>query len=155
MGWKLEPSRMLSWKKRKSKLNEIMHAKRMFNQRAKRKLEITEKRKPLNVVLLQSVWCRACLCASLEKRGGVTCQYKLNCHFCTSVNICTHNHMYIKVNTCLHLITYVIKYKVCLHICLCHAQKWTYGTYCFYWGRACAGVHLSDNRHSEGSSHNA
>lgn len=28
-------------KKRKSKLNEIMHAKRMFNQRAKRKLEIT------------------------------------------------------------------------------------------------------------------
>ena len=49
-------------KKRKSKLNEIMHAKRMFNQRAKRKLEITEKRKPLNVVLLQSVWSRACLC---------------------------------------------------------------------------------------------
>lgn len=53
---------MPSWKKRKSKLNEIMHAKRMFNQRAKRKLEITEKRKPLNVVLLQSVWSRACLC---------------------------------------------------------------------------------------------
>lgn len=41
----LEPQRMPSWKKkkkkRKSKLNEIMHAKRMFNQRAKRKLEIT------------------------------------------------------------------------------------------------------------------
>lgn len=50
MGWKLEPPRMPSWKKRKSKLNGIMHAKRMFNQRAKRKLEITEKRKPLNVV---------------------------------------------------------------------------------------------------------
>lgn len=80
MGWKLEPSRMLSWKRRKSKLNEIMHAKRMFNQRAKRKQEITEKRKPLNVVLLQSVWSRACLCVTLWRRGGVACQYTLNCH---------------------------------------------------------------------------
>lgn len=68
MGWKLEPPRMPSWKKRKSKLNEIMHAKRMFNQRAKRKLEITEKRKPLNVVLLQSVWSRACLCVRVCAR---------------------------------------------------------------------------------------
>lgn len=56
MGWKLKAPKMPTWKKRKrrkSKLNEIMRAKKMFNQRAKRKLEITwkgERRKPLNVV---------------------------------------------------------------------------------------------------------
>lgn len=78
MDWKLELPWMPSWKKRKSKLNEIMHAKRMFNQRAKRKLEITVKRKPPNVVQLQSVCFESCLCVCLYGRGGVTCLYTLD-----------------------------------------------------------------------------
>jgi len=65
-----------------------MHAKRMFNQRAKRKLEITETRKPLNVVLLQSVWIPVCLCASVcvclcvftGERGVLLVSTHFNCH---------------------------------------------------------------------------
>lgn len=73
-------------KKRKSKLNEIMHAKRMFNQRAKRKLEITEKRKQLNVVLLQSVWSHACLCVFAGQRGCYSSVH-ISVLFYTSVNV--------------------------------------------------------------------
>lgn len=73
-------------KKRKSKLNEIVCAKRMFNQRAKRKLAITwrgEKRKALHVVQLEAA------CAEGERSpvrvfcvfgSGVTCHYTSGRH---------------------------------------------------------------------------
>lgn len=48
MVWKLKPL--------------MMHAKRMFNQRAERKPEIREKRKTINVVNVQSVSTPAYVC---------------------------------------------------------------------------------------------
>lgn len=69
---------------RKSKLNEIMHAKKMFHRRAKRKVEITERRNNLMLCYWNLLWVCICTCVC------VTCNNNNNNHhFWKTISIMT------------------------------------------------------------------
>lgn len=97
-----------------------MHAKRMFHQRAKRKLEITEKRKAPNVVLLQSVWSCASVSVCVFGRG-VTCQYTFKPSFRTSVCNCISLSKYVILLKYLmtHLSLTLQEHVLCVRVQVC------------------------------------